>query len=100
MEGFGKIDGDAVESGKKRELAGEIGIGKSLEVFHDGDGGDAHGQAGVLFQKTMARAGLAPFPLPLEVDQERGIKMHGGDPMGTAKPSGSGDLRGGPSPNV
>lgn len=99
LDRFGKIDGDAVESGEKGQLAGEVGIGKSLEVFHGGDGGDAHGQAGVLFQKAVAGAGLAPFPLPLEVDQEGGIKMHGGDPMGMAKSSDIGDLPGGSSPS-
>ena len=99
LNGFSQVDGDEVESGEKGELAGEVGVGKALEVFHGGDGGDAHGQAGVLFQKAVAGAGLAPFPLPLEVDQEGGIKMHGGDPMGTAKSSDFGDLPGGSSPS-
>jgi hypothetical protein len=99
LDGFGKVNGDAVKSGEKRELAGEVGVGKPFEVFHGGDGGDAHGQAGVLLQKAVAGAGLAPFPLPLEVDQEGGIKMHGYDPRGMEKLWDSGGLRGGSFPS-
>lgn len=86
LNGFGQVDGDEVESGEKGELAGEVGVGKAFQVFHGGDGGDPHRPIRVLFEKAVAWAGLAPFPLPLEVDQEGGIKMHGVNPMGRARP--------------
>ena len=86
LNGFGQMDGDEVESGEKRKLACEVGVGKPLKVFHSGDGGDAHRPTRVLFEKAVAWAGLPLFPLPLEVDQEGGIKMHGVNPMGRARP--------------
>ena len=65
LDRFGKIDGNAVKSGEEGQLTGKVGVGKSLEVFHGGDGGNAHWRAGVLFQKAVAGAGLAPVSLAL-----------------------------------
>ena len=85
LHGFRQVDGDAVKGGEEGKLAGHLAIGKPLEVFHGGDDGNPDGDIAMAPKETVARAGFAPFPLALQVDQKGGIKMHANVPTGRVR---------------